>query len=228
MGTLSTSCKRCRYARAVAGRSAIRRQSAIGSLHPGNSSTSICRSGSPACAKTGAAAAHAITRHESDSLEAGQHVELGDDRARQSVERDRVPRGDGIEPSATARASGHRSELAALTAQLLAAFVVQLRRQRARAHARAVGLEDADHAADGAGADAESRASAAGDRVRAGHVRIGAVADVEQRALSAFEQDPLPAIQAFVNVRDAVDNVGRQPPRGFEHDRPSSFTGCRR
>src|SRR5580692_86239 len=167
------------------------------------------QAGLPGGTKTNAAAADGIARDEPDSLEAGQHVELCDDRARQSVERDGVPRGDRIEPSATPRTPRHRSELTALTAKLLTAFVVQLRRQRARAYARAVGLEDADRAADGAGTDTESRARAARDRVRARHVRIGAVADVEQRALSAFQQYPLPAAEAFVNVLDAVDNVRR-------------------
>ena len=49
---------------------------------------------------------------------------------------------------------------------------------------------------DRAGPDAEARARAARNRVRAGHVGIGAVADVEQRALRAFEQHAFAARRA--------------------------------
>ena len=70
-------------------------------------------------------------------------------------------------------------------------LVVLLGRERAAADARRVGLHDADHVVDvprrhaGAAGDADARAVAAGDE------RIGAVVDVEQRALGAFEQNPL-------------------------------------
>ena len=65
---------------------------------------------------------------------------------------------------------------------------VELGRERAAADARAVGLGDAQDVVQHARADARAGRRVAGDAVARGDVRIGAVVDVEQRALRAFEQ----------------------------------------
>ena len=76
-------------------------------------------------------------------------------------------------------------------------LVVQLRGKRTGADARAVRLHHADDPTDRGRADAEARARAAGDRVRAGDVRIRSVADVEQRSLRAFDQHALARLEAL-------------------------------
>jgi hypothetical protein len=50
------------------------------------------------------------------------------------------------------------------------------------------GLDDAEHVVEQLRADARAGRRRAGDAVRARHVRIGAVVDVQQRALRALEQ----------------------------------------
>ncbi len=59
------------------------------------------------------------------------------------------------------------------------------------ADARGVGLGDAEHVVDGARPDARAGGRLRRHRVRRGDERIGAVVDVEQRALGALEQDAL-------------------------------------
>ena len=96
-----------------------------------------------------------------------------------------------VEPAAAALAARDGAEFVAAFAEALADLVVQLGGERAFADARGVGLGDAEHEADGARPEARARRRLAGDRVRRGDVRIGAVIDVEQRALRAFEQHAL-------------------------------------
>ena len=77
---------------------------------------------------------------------------------------------------------------AAAAAQLLADVVGELGRERAAADARRVGLGDAEHVVQVARAQPRARRGRARDAVRRGDERIGAVVDVEQRALRALEQ----------------------------------------
>ncbi len=77
----------------------------------------------------------------------------------------------------------------ALFAEELADFIGQLGRERTFANAGRIGLGDAEDIAERARAHAGAGSGLAGDRVRRGDEGIGAVVDVEQRALRAFEQD---------------------------------------
>ena len=85
---------------------------------------------------------------------------------------------------------------------------VVLGRERPAADARRVGLGDAEHAVDPRGADAGSRADGAGDAVRGRDVGIGAVVDVEERALGALEQHVLALAQRAVEDAPGVVDVG--------------------
>ena len=76
-------------------------------------------------------------------------------------------------------------------ADLLADLVVQFGRERALADPRRIGLADAEHIADRARAHAGAGRGLRRHRVGRGDVGIGAVVDVEQRALRALEQDAL-------------------------------------
>ncbi len=75
---------------------------------------------------------------------------------------------------------------------------MQLGRERAGADARGVGLGDAEHVADRAGADAGAGRRLPRHGVGRGDVRIGAVVDVEHGALRALEQDAVAALARVV------------------------------
>ena len=120
-----------------------------------------------------------------------EHVELGQRDAVDAADFTGLAHEAGVEPAAAARAPRDRAELRPALAEQLADLVVELGRERPLAHARRVGLGDAEHVVEGAGADARAGRRLRRHRVRRGDERIGAVVDVEQRALRAFEQDPL-------------------------------------
>ena len=85
-------------------------------------------------------------------------------------------------------------------------LVEQLGGKRPGADAGGVGLDDAQHVIEVARADAAAAGRAAGRGVGRGHVGIGAVIDIEQRALGALEHD-VPAfrtqgVQQAGNVGD--------------------------
>ena len=113
---------------------------------------------------------------------------------------ERLQRGD-VEPAAAARAAGDRAELVAALGEPGADVVGELGGERTGAHARRVGLDDAEHVVEHLRADAAARRGRAGEAVRAGDVRIGAVVDVEQRALRAFEQQRLAARARLLDQR---------------------------
>ena len=149
-------------------------------------------------------------------LHAVEDVELGDAQAGDAVDRDRALERDDVHPAAAARAAGGGAEFLAALADALADFVVEFGRERAAADARGVGLGDAEHVVDRIRADAGAGERAADGGVGRGDVRIGAVVDVEQRALRAFEQHALrPACAARGGCRrrrtSSVRRIRRMP-----------------
>ena len=144
-------------------------------------------------------------------LEPAQHIELRDQDLGEAVQPRRVPSEAGVEPAAPALAACHRAQLLAADTQPFAHLVVELRRERSRAHPCDVGLHDAHHPVDPLGADAGAREGAAGDRVRGGHERVRAVVEVEQHALRALEHHVLAVAQGPVEQRSRVDDLGLDP-----------------
>src|SRR5690606_30999374 len=110
---------------------------------------------------------------------------------------------DDVHPAAAARTASGGAVLGTAVADALADLVVQLGRERAAADAGGVGLGDAQHVVDVLGADAGAGQRAADGGVGAGDVRIGAVVDVQQRALGAFEHHALALLAQL--VADAGD-----------------------
>ena len=129
-----------------------------------------------------------------------------------AVERDRVARGDRVEPAATTRPAGHGAELAALTAQPLAALVVQLRRKRARADARAVRLSNADRRGRSPRARCPSpctrRPRSCASSSRTDTCRTPTSSSVP---CAPSMQDALPCCEPLVHVGDAVYDVRHDP-----------------
>ena len=103
------------------------------------------------------------------------------------------------------------AELAAGLAQLRAERVVELGGKRSGAHARGVGLGDAPDVVERAGTHARARPRRAGDRVRRGHERIGAVVDVEQSALGTLEHHEAALVEHAPRDRRRVGDEGLEP-----------------
>src|SRR5262249_56107313 len=105
--------------------------------------------------------------------------------------------GGGVEPAGAARPPGHGAELAAALPDETADIVGLLGRERPLPHAGGVGLADAEDVADRPRPKPRAGRGLGGDRVGGGHERVGAVIDVEEGALRAFEKDAL-ALAALV------------------------------
>ena len=109
-----------------------------------------------------------------------------------AVDDDRALQRRRVQPAAAPRAPGHGAALLPDGGQVMAdaAGLVdrQLGRERPAADTRRVGLGDAQHVVQQVGPDARAGGGVAGHAVARRHVRVGAVVDVEQRALRAFEQ----------------------------------------
>ena len=108
------------------------------------------------------------------------------------------------------RLSGDGAELAAAVAEGLADRVGQLGRERAAADPGRVGLGDAEHKADRRRRDAGPGRGLPGHRVRRGHVGIGAVIDIEHRALRALEQDAAAGAPRLVEQPPDRRGVGQE------------------
>ncbi len=77
-------------------------------------------------------------------------------------------------------------------------FVEQLGGERAGAHPSGVGLENPQHGADAGRADTRAHGRATRRRIRRCHIRVGAVVDIEQGALRAFQQHRFAGLQGSI------------------------------
>src|SRR5690606_9824452 len=92
------------------------------------------------------------------------------------------------EPAAATRAPGYRAELLAAFGEAPANVVFQFCRERTRADAGGVRLDDAEHLVESPRADPGPGRGSAGQAVGTRYERIGAMVDVEQGALRSLEQ----------------------------------------
>ncbi len=132
------------------------------------------------------------------------------------LDRHRLAHQHRVKPAAAPRATGIGAELVADAAEPLADLVMQFGRKRAFANARRVGLGDAQHIAGRARSHARTRRRLPRHRVGRSDIRIGAVIDIEHRALRAFEQHALAALHRLID----------QPPRRLA-DTAGSSARCR-
>ena len=111
----------------------------------------------------------------------------------------------------------------AALAQALAIGVEQFGGEGAAADAGGVGLDDAQHIADRAGAKTGARRRLSRHGVGRGDKGIGAVIDIKQRALRAFEQHPLARpphlVQQAPGRAGKGQNLGGDVGQGFEEFR---------
>jgi len=136
-------------------------------------------------------AVEAVTGGYLERADAAEDVDAGDREAADAVEAAGMAERDQIEPAAAATAAGDGSVLLPLVSNLLSDGVIEFGDKRSAADPRSVGLADAEHVLDGAGADSGSEASATGDRVGRRDVGVSSAVKVEEGSLRAFEEDTL-------------------------------------
>jgi hypothetical protein len=158
-------------------------------------------------------AVEAVAGADFQLVEPVEHVELGQRDPGDSRDPAGLAHQRGVEPAAAALAPGHRAELMAALAEALADRVMQFGREGPRAHARGVGLDDAEREVDGVRPDARAHRRHARQRVGRGDVGIGAEIDVEQRALRALEQDARALAAALGQQLPDRRGEGREPRR---------------
>ena len=156
--------------------------------------------------------AELIAGADFDRVEPVQHVNLGERNAGDARHRDRLAHQHGVEPAAAALAARDGAEFMAALAEPLSGIIVEFGRERPRPHARRISLGDAQHETDRRRAKAGATRRCSGNRVRGCHERIGAVVNVEQCALRAFEQDALARLARF--VEHDPDGLGKGQHEG--------------
>mmetsp|Transcript_23197 Transcript_23197/g.54782 ORF Transcript_23197/g.54782 Transcript_23197/m.54782 type:complete len:566 (+) Transcript_23197:2995-4692(+) len=153
-----------------------------------------------------------------DLGQAIQHIELGQAQAGDAVDDGGTLQRSRVQPAAAARTTGDRAPLLPDGGQVVADgaghLPVELGREGAGADARRVGLGDAEHVVQHLRPHAGARGGIAGNTVAGGDVGVGAVVDVQQRALRAFEQDVL---AGQVGLVDHVADVGQHRLDGLGH-----------
>ena len=118
-----------------------------------------------------------------------QDIQLRHRESGEPIHPDCVPDHDGVKPSASPRPPRRRAKLASEFPNPLGDRRFCFGGQGPIADPRRVRLHDAQDRIDRRGADADADRGAAGGRVGRRDIGIGAVIDIEQRALRAFEQD---------------------------------------
>src|SRR5258707_14959400 len=159
-------------------------------------------------------------------LDAIEHVELGDAQARDAVDLDRALERRGVEPPGAPRPPRGGAELLAALAQALADVVRELGRERPAADARRIRFCNPQNIVELMRADPGPRRRRAGDAVRRRNERIGAVIDVEQAALRAFEQQVLARLVGVIERPRHVRDQGHQARRqrqGFVEGFPKIY-----
>src|SRR6185437_3528973 len=143
-----------------------------------------------------------------------EYIHLGDDEPFGTVDHVGVAQQWQIEPAATARATGDGAVLLAAGADEGGGFVVDLGGKRAFADAGDVGLGDADYGADGGGTDAGADRRSTGGGRGTGDEGVGAVVDIEQRALGALEHHLVAGLDGVIQQHGGIGDEGRDLFRG--------------
>src|SRR5215469_9997247 len=154
---------------------------------------------------------HVVGHADRHPLQAGQHVELGEEVVGDPVDAGRVPGDDRVEPAGAAGPARGDAVLLAGLPQPLAFRAGELGRERARAHPGRVGLDDPDHLGDPGRPHPRARAGPARRGRRRGHERVGPVIHVQLGRLRALEQHHLLLVQRLVDDQARVGHVTLQP-----------------
>lgn len=125
-------------------------------------------------------------------------VEPSDDETAQGVEPGGVAQGNEIEPATSAGSAGGGAVFVALFTDLVTDFVILFGGERAFADAGGVGFADTECVVDVTRPDSGAKACTACGGVAAGDVGVGAVVEVEESSLCAFEKDAVAPADGFL------------------------------
>src|SRR5438034_124165 len=156
-------------------------------------------------------AAVAVAHADLHRLALVEYVELGQRDRVQAVDARGVTPDDRVEPATASRPPRRGAVLVAARADRLGERARHLGRKRPRAHARRVGLRDAEHAVQTRGRDPRAGRRATGGRGRRGDVRVRAVVDVEHRGLRALEEHAVAIVDPAREQQGGVGDVGCEP-----------------
>ena len=154
----------------------------------------------------GAAVGQGVAHAQFDFVDAVHHIELGDAHAADAVDLDGTFECGGVEPTAAAGAAGYRTKFMPALSQTGAHFVKKLGGKRAGADTGGVGFHNAQHIIKRLRRHARAGGCGAGHAVGRSNEGIGAAVDVEQRALRAFKQQALAALDFVV---ERARNIGK-------------------
>jgi hypothetical protein len=150
-----------------------------------------------------------LVRHgDLDLLEVVENVQLGQVDRVVPVDRVRVLDEDQVEPSAAALAAGGHTELATDLLQFLAELVQLLGRERTRADAGGVGLDDTDGLPDLAGVEVQAGKNATETGVGRGDEWVSAVVNVQHESVGALDEHLNVALDGALDQRNLVNDVG--------------------
>src|SRR5579875_2254509 len=142
-----------------------------------------------------------------------EHVELGERHLGERVEPRRLADHHRVEPAGPPPAARVGAELAAPLDEQVAGLVEKLGGERTRPDAGDVRLGDPDHRRHVPRADTGAHARPARDRVGGCDERIGAVGEIQEGGLRAFEQDVAARGERLVDDRHRVSDELGQPGR---------------
>jgi hypothetical protein len=142
-------------------------------------------------------------------VEGGEDIEEHEGGAGGAGDGDGVAEGDGVDPSAAAGASGGGAVFVAACADFFADGVVEFGGEGAGADAGGVGLDDAEGGVDGFGGEASADGES-GAAVGGGDVGDGAVVDVEEDGVGAFEEEAFFVFDGLVEEFGGVGDEGAE------------------
>lgn len=145
-------------------------------------------------------------------VEVLEDIEEHDGERGDAVDHDGVAGGDEVEPTAASGSAGGGAVFVAGVADAFGDRALELGGEGPRADACVVGLHDADDGVDSRGGDAGAGGYAGGGAGGGGDVGEGAVVEVEEGGVGAFEEDAFALSESFVEV---VDGVGDHGSEGF-------------
>lgn len=144
-----------------------------------------------------------------DLIKVVQNIQLGEVQRGVVVDRLRVTRKDEVEPTAATTTAGRDSELSTDFLEFLANLVELLRGEGARANTGGVGFYDTNDVLDAGRVKGETLDGTTETGGRRGHVRVGAVVEVEEESVGTFHQR-VRVILVALQEGKLVNDVGFQ------------------
>ena len=155
-------------------------------------------------------AIHVVTHTDGDLLEAGQHIEFGEHIVSDAVNAGCVTSNRRVKPPGPARTPRGRAKFVATIAQPVTRGILQLGRERPRAHPGGVRLHNSHNGGQAPRGDPRSGGSPSGSGIRGGHKWIGPMIHIQHRGLSTLKQHGFVSVQRSVELQRRIGHHGAQ------------------